>query len=137
MPIEPFSLQGRQVRLEPLSLNHINAVLAASSGADPSLYAWSPIPQNPADAKRYIETALAWREAGTAVPFATVRQSDGLVIGSTRFFDIEYWPWPAGQRFHGRTTPDVCEIGYTWLAPSAIRTAANTEAKLLMLTHAL
>jgi len=136
MPIEPFSLQGRHVRLEPLSLNHINALVAASSGADPSLYAWSPIPQNPADAKRYIETALAWREAGTAVPFATVRQSDGLVIGSTRFFDIEYWPWPAGQRFHGRTTPDVCEIGYTWLAPSAIRTAANTEAKLLMLTHA-
>jgi len=136
MPIEPFSLQGHHVRLQPLSLEHINALVAASSGADPSLYAWSPIPQNAADAKRYIDTALAWRAAGTAVPFATVRQSDSKVIGSTRFFDIEHWPWPDGHRFHARTTPDVCEIGYTWLSPSAIRTAANTEAKLLMLTHA-
>jgi RimJ/RimL family protein N-acetyltransferase len=83
-----------------------------------------------------VETALAWREAGTAVPFATIRLSDSAVIGSTRFFDIERWPWPAGNRFNGRSTPDVCEIGYTWLAASAIRTAANTEAKLLMLTHA-
>jgi RimJ/RimL family protein N-acetyltransferase len=70
------------------------------------------------------------------VPFATVRQGDGVVIGSTRFFDIERFPWPDGNERHGRLRPDVCEIGYTWLASSSIRTAANTEAKLLMLTHA-
>ena len=62
--------------------------------------------------------------------------TDGVVIGSTRFFDIERWPWPQGHLRHGRANPDVCEIGYTWLARPAIRTAANTEAKLLMLTHA-
>jgi RimJ/RimL family protein N-acetyltransferase len=65
-----------------------------------------------------------------------VRQSGDVVIGSTRFFDIERWSWPQGHVRHGRPHPDVCEIGYTWLAPSSIRTAANTEAKLLMLTHA-
>jgi RimJ/RimL family protein N-acetyltransferase len=70
------------------------------------------------------------------VPFATVRIEDGVVIGSTRFFDLERWAWPAGHARHGRDMADVCEIGYTWLMRSAVRTAANTEAKLLMLTHA-
>jgi RimJ/RimL family protein N-acetyltransferase len=62
--------------------------------------------------------------------------ADGVVIGSTRFFDIACWDWPASHPRHGRQNPDVCEIGHTWLAREAIRTAANTEAKLLMLTHA-
>ena len=88
------------------------------------------------EAARYIEAALAWREAGTALPFATIRLADGAVIGSTRFFDMERWAWPQGHPRHGRAEPDVCEIGYTWLTRSAIRTAANTEAKLLMLAHA-
>ena len=58
------------------------------------------------------------------------------MIGSTRFFGIEHWAWPAGHSSHGRNSPDVCEIGYTWLTRAAIRTAINTECKLLMLTHA-
>ena len=70
------------------------------------------------------------------MPFAIVRVADNAVIGSTRFFDIERWSWPTGHPSHGRPEPDGCEIGYTWLTRSAIRTAANTEAKLLMLTHA-
>jgi RimJ/RimL family protein N-acetyltransferase len=70
------------------------------------------------------------------VPFATVRLADDVVIGSTRFWNLERWSWPEGHPSHGRGAPDACEIGYTWLAQSAIRTAANTEAKLLMLTHA-
>ena len=49
---------------------------------------------------------------------------------------MERWAWPEGHALHGRDAPDTCEIGYTWLARSAIQTAANTEAKLLMLTHA-
>jgi RimJ/RimL family protein N-acetyltransferase len=65
-----------------------------------------------------------------------VRLGDGAVIGSTRYFDLEYWPWPAGHSQAGRGLPDACEIGYTWYTKSAIRTAANTEGKLLMLTHA-
>ncbi len=62
--------------------------------------------------------------------------NDGVVIGSRRFWNLERWAWPQGHPRHGRSAPDACEIGYTWLTRSAIRTAANTEAKLLMLTHA-
>ena len=121
--------------LEPLGDCHLGGLVAAAA-VDPSLYQWSVVPQGEAAAARYIETAVAWRDAGKALPFATVRIADGVVIGSTRFFDIEHWAWPQGHPRHGRANPDVCEIGYTWLTRSAIRTAANTEAKLLMLTYA-
>lgn len=128
-------MQGRHIRLEPLDRSHIDG-LAAAAAVDPSLYQWSPVPKSKADAAAYVETALALRDAGKAVPFAVVRLSDMAVIGSTRFFELDRWAWPQGHPLHGRTTPDGCEIGYTWYTASAIRTAANTEAKLLMLTHA-
>ena len=130
-----FMLTGHHVRLEPLEHRHVDGLVAAAA-VDPSLYRWSPVPQGEAEAASYVDTALAWRDAGTAVPFATVRVDDGAVIGSTRFFDIERWAWPPRHARHGRSDPDACEIGYTWLTRPAIRTAANTEAKLLMLTHA-
>jgi RimJ/RimL family protein N-acetyltransferase len=129
------TLQGRKVRLEPLDRRHIEAMAAAAAG-DSLLYQWSPVPQGKAQASAYVETALAWRDAGTAVPFAIVNFNDGIVIGSTRFWNMERWLWPQGHDRYGRQFPDACEIGYTWLTRSAIRTAANTEAKLLMLKHA-
>jgi N-acetyltransferase len=135
MVIENPVLSGRDVRLEPLEHRHIDGIVAAAVG-DPSLYQWSPVPRGKAAAVTYVDNALAWRDAGTAVPFAIIRGSDGEVIGSTRFWNIEHWSWPHGHPRHGRQLPDACEIGYTWLTRSAIRTAANTEAKLLMLTHA-
>jgi N-acetyltransferase len=128
-------LSGAHVRLEPLERPHIEA-LTRAAGQDLALYQWSAVPQSLIDMARYVELALEARAAGTALPFATVRQADGTVIGSTRLFDIERWPWPAGHPGAGRPGPDGCEIGYTWLAAAAIRSAANTEAKLLMLTHA-
>jgi len=127
-------LSGTHVRLEPLDHQHAGALLAAVS-IDPTLYRWSLVPTNAVAMRQYIETALRWREEGNAVPFVTIRQRDNLPIGSTRFFDIERWSWPDGYDNGGRPF-DACEIGYTWLAADAIRTAANTEAKLLMLTHA-
>jgi RimJ/RimL family protein N-acetyltransferase len=135
MPAETLTLSGAHIRLEPLDHHHVNG-LAAAAAADRSLYQWSPVPQGKVEAASYVGTALAWRDAGTAVPFAIVNVSDGAVIGSTRFWNIERWAWPLGHPRNGRQFPDACEIGYTWLAPSAIRTGANTEAKLLMLTHA-
>src|SRR5438270_10431705 len=128
-------LQGRHVRLEPLEHRHVDGLVAAAA-ADPSRYRWSPVPQGKAEAAAYINTALASRDAGSALPFAIIRGNDGVVIGSTRFFDLERWSWPPGHPSHGSSVPDACEIGYTWLTRSVIRTAANTEAKLLMLTHA-
>ena len=106
-------------------------VAASADGAE--LYRWSAVPQDEGQVRRYVETAVAARDAGTAAPFAVVWTSDGTVIGSTRFFDLEYWAWPDGQ---ARSGPDTCEIGFTWLSPKAIRTGANTEMKRLMLTHA-
>jgi RimJ/RimL family protein N-acetyltransferase len=136
MSQELFELTGKHVRLEPLEPRHIEPLAAAGASEDPDLYSWTFVPHGVEEATRYVNTAIGWREAGTATPFATVRQSDGAIIGSTRFFDVERWAWPAGHERHGRLRPDACEIGYTWLSPSAIRTAANTEAKLLMLAHA-
>jgi RimJ/RimL family protein N-acetyltransferase len=133
--MDTFTLQGKHIRLEPLEHQHMDSLVAAAAG-DRDLYRWSPVPLGNAEATAYINTALAWREAGTAVPFAIVRIEDGTVIGSTRFWNIERWAWPEGHRMHGRGVPDACEIGYTWLSRSAIRTAANTEAKMLMLQHA-
>jgi RimJ/RimL family protein N-acetyltransferase len=128
-------LLGRHIRLEPLDQRHVDG-LAAAAAADPSLHHWSPVPQGKVEATAYVETAVAWRDANTAVPFAIVRVSDGMVIGSTRFWNMERWSWPQGHLRYGRDIADACEIGYTWLTRSSIRTAANTEAKLLMLTHA-
>ena len=129
------TLAGRHVRLEPLALHQVDGLVSASA-ADPALYQWSPVPQGKAEAIHYIETALAWRDAGSAVPFAILRVEDGVVLGSTRFWNIERWSWPSSHPSYGRTTPDACEIGYTWLARNAIRTPVNTESKLLMLTYA-
>jgi RimJ/RimL family protein N-acetyltransferase len=130
-----FSLRGRHVWLEPLTLDHVPGLLAAAS-AHPALYAMTVVPQNRENMTAYVRTALAWREAGTAFPFVVLRAGTGEIIGSTRFYQLEHWPWPEGHRLHGRATPDACEIGYTWYAPSAVRTAVNTEAKKLLLTHA-
>lgn len=128
-------LRGTYICLEALGTRHTGG-LAAASAVNPQLYRWSPVPQGESDTTKYLETALRWRAAGTAVPFAIIRIRDEAVIGSTRFWNIEKWAWPAGHPRHGREMPDACEIGYTWLTQSAVRTAANTETKLLMLSHA-
>ena len=135
MTTEDLLLAGKHVRLEALDHRHVDGLVAASA-VDPSLYQWSPVPQGKAEAASYVDSAHAWQDAGSAVAFATVRADDGVVIGSTRFWNLERWSWPPGHARHGRQAPDACEIGYTWLTRSAIRTPANTEAKLLMLTHA-
>jgi N-acetyltransferase len=131
-------LVGKLVRLEPLRYQHIPGLVAAAVGGG-ELYRWSPVPQDPDRVRQYVETAIAARDDGAAVPFAVIRAEDDVTIGSTRFFDFDYWAWPAGNEHghgHDRSGPDTCEIGYTWLSPSAIRTGANTEMKRLMLAHA-
>ena len=83
--------------------------------------------------------AVVWGIGRVAFPAqadGSLVRRHGVVVGSTRFWNLEQWAWPQGHPLHGRSGPDVCEIGYTWLTRSAIRTAANTEGKLLMLTHA-
>lgn len=135
MPLGDVILEGSFIRLEPLAISHVDGLTDAAS-ADPSLYRWTPVPQGREAMAKYVEAALALRDAGSAVPFAIVRIADASVAGCTRFFDLDRWAWPEGHPRHGRAEPDGCEIGYTWLTKSAVRTAVNTEAKLLLLTHA-
>jgi N-acetyltransferase len=120
----------RIISLEPLRYGHVPGLVAAAAGGG-DLYRWTPVPQDEAAMRRYVETALAARDSGTAVPFAVVRLEDDAVIGSTRFWNLDYWAWP-----DPKPAPDTCEIGHTWLSRDAIRTGANTEMKRLMLTHA-
>jgi RimJ/RimL family protein N-acetyltransferase len=120
--VEPVTLEGRVVRLEPLSLDHLPGLIGV--GLDSDIWRWMPSSfQTAGDMRTYIEKALTARELGTEMPFATVERSSGQVVGGTRYMNIE----PHHRRL---------EIGYTWLAPTWQRTALNTEAKLLMLTHA-
>lgn len=129
-----FTLTGRNVRLEPLSAKHAEDLASAAADGG-ELYRFSPVPQTQDQAIQYVRTAVNWRDEHSAVPFA-ILDARGTVIGSTRFWQMEYWSWPEGHPRHRRDAPDVCEIGHTWLAPAHIRTSANSEAKLLMLTHA-
>lgn len=122
MVVEPTTLRGRTVRLEPMKHEHAGPL--SHVGLDPSLWRWIPQPVATADDMRsYVATALDEKRRGVSMPFVIIDQISGQVIGSTRYANIE----PMHRRL---------EIGWTWLAPAHQRTAANTEAKLLLLTHA-
>jgi N-acetyltransferase len=73
MTSESFTLHGKHVRLEPLEHRHVDGLVAAAG--DAALYQWSPVPRGKVEATGYVETPLAWRDAGTALPFATIRCS--------------------------------------------------------------
>ena len=128
--MERLTLSGTHVRLVPLTIAHAPALAHVSAG-DRSTFGLTWVPDGEKDAERYVAAAQADEEAGTALPFATVRAADGEVVGSTRFMNIERWKWD-----NAGPNPEAVEIGSTWLAPAAQRTPVNTEAKLLMLTHA-
>ena len=95
------------------------------------------VPHDEEQVHRFVEVALRARDQRAAVPYAVVRTVDGKVIGSTRFHQLDSWPWQlACASGHDPQIPDVVEIGWTWLSKDAVRTAVNTEMKRLMLTHA-
>jgi RimJ/RimL family protein N-acetyltransferase len=122
MPLSPVTLPGRHIRLEPLTLAHVPALTRAGLFAE--LWRLQPAPvSTEADMLAYVMQALDDQQRGLSLPFVMVRQGDGEVIGSTRYMDIAL---P-----HRRL-----EIGATWLTPACQRSGANTEAKLLLLTHA-
>lgn len=134
-PLFPLTLVGDQVRLEPLDLRHLDGLLDASAESRSS-YGWTYVPADRSAMKAWIAEALADAEAGRAVPFATVDASGGRIIGATRFANLERWHWRGPPVEPRPVGPDAVEIGWTWLAHGAQRTATNSEAKLLMLRHA-
>jgi N-acetyltransferase len=138
--LEPFTLEGTYVRLEPLAESHVPGLVAAAA-EDRGNYQWTYVPDGIEHTLAHVSDALAHVAHGDQVAFATVRrtQSPGepdRVVGSTRFCSVSFWDWPPGARHQRAGVPDVVDIGFTFLASSAQRTPVNTEAKLLMMTHA-
>jgi RimJ/RimL family protein N-acetyltransferase len=125
------------VALEPLSLDCIADLTRAASGPRET-YALTGVPNGEAATREYVEAALALAARGEVLPFATRSLESGRLVGSTRFGNIERWRWSSPFREKDRppSLPDAVEIGWTWLAADAQRTGINTEAKVLMLTHA-
>jgi RimJ/RimL family protein N-acetyltransferase len=136
-PVGPVTLADAVVRLAPLAMEHVDGLWAAAS-ASRETYVLTRVPESLEDARAYVALALDELARGVSVPFATHDARSGRVVGSTRFMTIERWKWPAPWAAQQRPAghADVVEIGSTWLAPEAQRTAINTHAKLLMLTHA-
>lgn len=119
--LEPVTLEGSIVRLEPLSLDHVPGL--AEVALDPAIWRWTIArPTNEAELRTWAETAIAARTAGTELPFATIDRATGRPIGSSRYMNIAL--------DHRRL-----EIGWTWVGTGFQRTGANREAKLLMMSH--
>ncbi|MGR4874461.1 GNAT family N-acetyltransferase [Pseudoxanthomonas sp. LARHCG66] len=114
-------LMGRHARLEPMSRDHVDGLRAALSGDALAALWFTQVPKA-ADAAAYVDTVLAAQADGRVLPFV-VRDAGGRVVGSTRFYGLE------------ADVPKL-SIGYTWYTPEVQRTGVNTEAKLLLLTHA-
>jgi N-acetyltransferase len=122
MKVAPVTLEGRYVRLEPLSEEHQAGLSAV--GLDEELWCWIPVPvRTSEEMSAYIATALEEQARGVSLPFALIEKVGGTAIGSTRYGNID--------RTHHRV-----EIGWTWVAAEWQRTAVNTEAKYLLLRHA-
>lgn len=119
--LSPITMQGSHVRLEPLSLAHVPGLQQATRDGELWRLWYTSVP-DPDGMAAYVEKALALRDAGTALPWA-VLDADGEVVGSTRYGNVD-------------ADNKRVEIGWTWYAKRVQRTALNTEAKLLLLTHA-
>jgi RimJ/RimL family protein N-acetyltransferase len=120
--VEPVTLADRGVELRPLALEHEAGLRAAA--ADGALWniRVTSVPE-PEHTRKYIEDALAQREAGNRFPFVVVEAASGKVLGSSSYHDIV----PAVKRV---------EIGWTWYAKSVQRSHVNSTCKLLLMTHA-
>lgn len=119
--LQPVTLAGRDARLEPLARGHVEGLQCAAADGELWKLWYTSVPAPDATAA-YVDTALALQAQGLALPFV-VRDGSGAIVGCTRFGNVD-----AGNR--------RVEIGWTWYAKRAQRTALNTEAKLLLLAHA-
>ncbi len=120
--VKPVELQGRGIKLVPLSPAHEEGLRAAAADGELWNLRVTSVPE-PGQTRQYIDDALAMREAGNRFAFAVLDAASGTVLGSSSYHDI----LPNVKRI---------EIGYTWYAKRCQRTAVNTICKLLLLEHA-
>lgn len=124
MIIEPVTLQGGSVRLEPIRREHCQPLWESAKNSADEIFRWIPYPMRSlAEFETWTEKAFAEQDRGESLVFTTIDQASGSPAGSTRFMNID------------RSNRRV-EIGSTWLTPRFQRTAVNTEAKYLMLRYA-
>lgn len=122
MDIQPVTLEGRHVQIEPLTLDHAETL--AGIGLEEEIWRWMPVVvRTPEDMRGFVEAAVANQACGKELPFAVLEQVSGRAVGSTRYMNID--------RDHRRV-----EIGWTWYAAPWRRTAINTDTKYLLLRHA-
>ena len=121
-PVGPITLERGPVRLVPLALEHEEGLARAAADGELWNLRITSVPE-PGATRAYIETALRGRHEGHRFAFAVLDAASGEVIGSSSYHDIV----PAVERL---------EIGYTWYAARAQRSAVNTTAKLLLMQHA-
>lgn len=123
MRVEPVTLTGRHVRLEPLSEAHVPDL--AIAGRDPEIWQWMPYGEVTSEPRMFdwVRDLLARQARGTDLPFAVIAASTGRAVGCTRYLDIQ-------------VAHRALEVGGTWYATEHQRTAVNTECKLLIVGHA-
>jgi RimJ/RimL family protein N-acetyltransferase len=123
MSFESLVLEGAHVRLEPLAPRHVADL--AEAGADPEVWRWMPVaaPSGESEMAAIVDALRARAAAGAQFPFAQVDVATGRAVGATSYLDIALE--------EGRI-----EIGWTWIGRPWWRTAINSEAKLLLLSHA-
>ena len=120
--VQPVTLQGNGVLLEPLSMQHADGLRQAAADGELWKLFFTFVP-NPREVSDYIQSALQAQSAGHMLPWAVKDDASGEVIGATRFHDI-------------LPTADRVEIGYTWYSECCQRTHVNTACKLLLLQYA-
>ena len=120
--MQPVTLEGRGIRLEPLNDRHHDALETAAADGTLSELWFTSVPE-PGGMKIYIATALKGQQDGHMLPWAVRDLASNTIIGTTRYHDIV-------------AAIDRVEIGYTWYASSRQRTGVNTTCKLLLLEHA-
>jgi RimJ/RimL family protein N-acetyltransferase len=121
-PVLPTTLAAGPIRLVPLTLAHVPGLQAAAADGELWNLRFTSVPE-PERTAAYVEQALQGQRDGHRLPFAVLDAVTGEVLGSTSYHDIV----PAIARL---------EIGWTWYARRVQRSAVNTTAKLLLLTHA-
>ena len=120
--IEPVTLRGAHASVEPLAAAHADGIRTAAADGELWRLWYTSVPA-PETTAQWLASALDVRERLGAMPFVVRDNASGAIVGSTRYFNVD----AANRRL---------EIGHTWYAKRAQRTAINTDCKLLLLTHA-
>lgn len=123
MEVSPLTLKGTHVELNPLKPSHRDALFAAATDGELWTSDLTIVPASLEATDEYIREALEGQESGIYLPFVVIHRQTGRLVGTTRYRGIN-------------TRHRRLEIGSTWLAKSAQRTAVNTESKFLLLQHA-